>query len=195
MERLGFFGKRLITFDSTSFKHVGGHHYFFPGNRKRNQGRTWAGEKEAGSRLITFTPDNSPGAERSGGTMDIGSAILIIGLAALAAAFLLLVIGLVYSELMNSDVPRGVANSSKLHMVHGLFVGIAIVVSNICGIISAHYLMFPACFWICYNWLFYYFMNLFLSVAENASARVTRIFQAVVRDVCPSFVLQSDKVR
>uniref|UniRef100_A0A8D3B790 Arylacetamide deacetylase-like 4 n=2 Tax=Scophthalmus maximus TaxID=52904 RepID=A0A8D3B790_SCOMX len=127
MERLGFFGKRLITFDSTSFKHVGGHHYFFPGNRKRNQGRTWAGEKEAGSRLITFTPDNSPGAERSGGTMDIGSAILIIGLAALAAAFLLLVIGLVYSELMNSDVPRGVANSSKLHMVHGLFVGIAIV--------------------------------------------------------------------
>ncbi|XP_047439573.1 arylacetamide deacetylase-like 4 [Mugil cephalus] len=59
--------------------------------------------------------------------MDIGSAILIIGFAALVAAFLLLVIGLVYSELMNSDIPRGVANSGKLHMVHGLFVGMAIV--------------------------------------------------------------------
>lgn len=61
--------------------------------------------------------------------MDIGWAILIIGFAALVAAFLLLVIGLVYSELMNSDIPRGVANSGKLHMVHGLFVGMAIVVS------------------------------------------------------------------
>lgn len=71
--------------------------------------------------------------------MDIGSAILIIGFAALVAAFLLLVIGLVYSELMNSDIPRGVANSGKLHMVHGLFVGIAIVVSicsSIYGIVS-----------------------------------------------------------
>lgn len=62
--------------------------------------------------------------------MDIGTAILIIGFAALVAAFLLLVIGLVYSELMNSDIPHGVANSGKLHMVHGLFVGIAIVVST-----------------------------------------------------------------
>lgn len=61
--------------------------------------------------------------------MDIGSAILIIGFAALVAAFLLLVIGLVYSELMNSDIPHGVENRGKLHMVHGLFVGIAIVVS------------------------------------------------------------------
>ncbi|KAL3058169.1 hypothetical protein OYC64_010371 [Pagothenia borchgrevinki] len=59
--------------------------------------------------------------------MDIGTAILIIGFAALVAAFFLLVIGLVYSELMNSDIPRGVANRWKLHMVHGLFVGIAIV--------------------------------------------------------------------
>nr|XP_019952483.1 PREDICTED: arylacetamide deacetylase-like 4 isoform X1 [Paralichthys olivaceus] len=59
--------------------------------------------------------------------MDISSAILIIGFAALVAAFLLLVIGLVYAELMNSDIPRGVANSGKLHIVHGLFVGIAIV--------------------------------------------------------------------
>lgn len=66
--------------------------------------------------------------------MDIGSAILIIGFAALVAAFLLLVIGLVYSELMNSDIPRGVTNSGKLHTVHGLFVGIAIVVSTCrCG--------------------------------------------------------------
>ncbi len=61
--------------------------------------------------------------------MDIGTAILIIGFAALVAAFILLVIGLLYSEMMNSEIPRGVANSGKLHMVHGLFVGIAIVVS------------------------------------------------------------------
>ncbi|KAM7006482.1 LOW QUALITY PROTEIN: arylacetamide deacetylase-like 4 [Tautogolabrus adspersus] len=61
--------------------------------------------------------------------MDMGSAILIIGSAALVAAFLLLVIGLVYSELMNSDIPRGVANSGKLHMVHGLYVSIAIVMA------------------------------------------------------------------
>ncbi|KAM3878096.1 arylacetamide deacetylase-like 4 [Diretmus argenteus] len=59
--------------------------------------------------------------------MDISSAILIIGFAALFAAFLLLVIGLVYSELMNSDIPRGVVNRGKLHIVHALFVGIAIV--------------------------------------------------------------------
>lgn len=62
--------------------------------------------------------------------MDISSAILIIGLAALFAAFLLLVIGLVYSELMNSDVPRGVAHRGKLHALHGLFVGTAVVVSE-----------------------------------------------------------------
>nr|XP_020476700.1 arylacetamide deacetylase-like 4 isoform X3 [Monopterus albus] len=42
-------------------------------------------------------------------------------------AFLLLVIGLVYSELMNSDIPRGVTNRRKLHLVHGLSVGIAVV--------------------------------------------------------------------
>ncbi|XP_069007021.1 LOW QUALITY PROTEIN: arylacetamide deacetylase-like 4 [Embiotoca jacksoni] len=50
-------------------------------------------------------------------TTDIGSTILIMCFAVLVAAFLLLVIGLVYSELMNSDIPRGVANSRKLHMV------------------------------------------------------------------------------
>ncbi|XP_034021761.1 arylacetamide deacetylase-like 4 [Thalassophryne amazonica] len=59
--------------------------------------------------------------------MDIGWAILIIGLAALVTAFLLLIIGLVYSELMNSDIPRGVAHGGKLHAVHGLFVGAALV--------------------------------------------------------------------
>ncbi|XP_072308974.1 arylacetamide deacetylase-like 4 [Eucyclogobius newberryi] len=59
--------------------------------------------------------------------MDIGSAILIIGCAALIAAFLLLVIGLVYSELMNSHIPPGVENTGKLHALHCLFVGMAIV--------------------------------------------------------------------
>uniref|UniRef100_A0A8C8H2V2 Arylacetamide deacetylase-like 4 n=1 Tax=Oncorhynchus tshawytscha TaxID=74940 RepID=A0A8C8H2V2_ONCTS len=43
--------------------------------------------------------------------MDIITAILIIGFA-----------------LMNSDIPQGVANRGKLHVVHGMFVGIAIVV-------------------------------------------------------------------
>lgn len=95
----------------------------------------------------TFTPNDLPLAEQTGNTMDIGSAILIIGFAALFAAFLLLVIGLVYSELMNSDIPRGVANSGKLHMVHGLFVGIAIVVSIYSTYAINHVFdfMFPAC--------------------------------------------------
>lgn len=61
--------------------------------------------------------------------MDVGLVILIMGLTALVAAFLLLVIGLVYSELVNSDIPRGIASCGKLHMVHALFVGIAVVVS------------------------------------------------------------------
>ncbi|XP_038871441.1 arylacetamide deacetylase-like 4 [Salvelinus namaycush] len=59
--------------------------------------------------------------------MDISTAILIIGFAAVIAAFFLLVIGLMYSEMMNSDIPQGVANRGKLHVVHGLFVGISIV--------------------------------------------------------------------
>lgn len=76
--------------------------------------------------------------------MDIGWAIFIIGFAALVAAFFLLVIGLVYSELMNSDIPRGVPNSGRLHMVHGLFVGIAIVVSiySIYKHVRAYYVVF-----------------------------------------------------
>lgn len=61
--------------------------------------------------------------------MDIGTAILIIGLAALVAAFCLLVIGLVFSEVMNSEIPPGVSNSGKLHLVHCWTVGIAVVVS------------------------------------------------------------------
>lgn len=75
--------------------------------------------------------------------MDISTAILIIGFAAVIAAFFLLVIGLVYSEMMNSDIPQGVANRGKLHVVHGLFVGISIVVS-IYGIVIAYYFMFYA---------------------------------------------------
>lgn len=61
--------------------------------------------------------------------MDNGLVILIIGLAALVAAVLLLVIGLVYSELVNSHIPRGVGSCGKLHVVHALFVGLAVVVS------------------------------------------------------------------
>ncbi|XP_022538078.1 arylacetamide deacetylase-like 4 isoform X1 [Astyanax mexicanus] len=59
--------------------------------------------------------------------MEIGTAILIIGFAALAAAFILLLIGLVYSEVMNSEIPPGIANSGKLHTVHGCLVGIAVL--------------------------------------------------------------------
>ncbi|XP_022538080.2 arylacetamide deacetylase-like 4 isoform X1 [Astyanax mexicanus] len=57
--------------------------------------------------------------------MEIGTAILIIGFAALA--FILLLIGLVYSEVMNSEIPPGIANSGKLHTVHGFLVGIAVL--------------------------------------------------------------------
>lgn len=76
--------------------------------------------------------------------MDIGSTILIIGFAALAAALIPLVIGLMYSELMNSDIPRGASNSGKLHMVQGLFVGMAIVVSI--SMIGTVLIVFLSCF-------------------------------------------------
>ncbi|KAM6927850.1 LOW QUALITY PROTEIN: arylacetamide deacetylase-like 4 [Xenentodon cancila] len=56
--------------------------------------------------------------------MDIG-AILIIGFAALFAAFLL-VIGLLCSQLMNAGIPCG-----KLQTVHGLFVGTGIAGNNV----------------------------------------------------------------
>lgn len=61
--------------------------------------------------------------------MDIGTAILIIGVAALVAAFCLLVIGLVFSELMNAKIPPGIGHPGKLHFLHGCIVGIAVVVS------------------------------------------------------------------
>lgn len=134
----------------------------FLGNRqpnviKKNQGQNAAHVATGGATRSweqvdkTSTPNDLPLAEQTSNTMDIGSAILIIGFAALVAAFLLLVIGLVYSELMNSDIPSGVANSGKLHMAHGLFVGIAIVVS-IC--VYAYYFVFSACYWISYNLLY-----------------------------------------
>ncbi|XP_026879991.2 arylacetamide deacetylase-like 4 [Electrophorus electricus] len=58
--------------------------------------------------------------------MHIGTAIVITGVAALAAALCLLLIGVVYSEVMNSDIPPGVANRRKLHVVHCVLVGIAV---------------------------------------------------------------------
>lgn len=61
--------------------------------------------------------------------MYIGTAILIIGFAALIAAVCLLLSGLVYFQLMNSNIPPGVASPAKLHVVHCMFVGIAVVVS------------------------------------------------------------------
>ncbi|XP_056591048.1 arylacetamide deacetylase-like 4 [Triplophysa dalaica] len=59
--------------------------------------------------------------------MYIGTAILIIGFAALIAAVCLLLVGLVYFQLMNSNIPPGVASPAKLHVVHCMFVGIAVV--------------------------------------------------------------------
>ncbi|KAI4887148.1 hypothetical protein NFI96_020650 [Prochilodus magdalenae] len=59
--------------------------------------------------------------------MEIGTAILIIGFAAIGAAFCLLFIGLVYSEAMNSEIPPGVTNRGKLHTLHCCMVGIAVV--------------------------------------------------------------------
>lgn len=70
-----------------------------------------------------------PPAELPEATMEIGTAILIIGFAALAAAFCLLLIGLVYSEAMNSEIPPGIANRGTLHVVHCSLVGFAVLVS------------------------------------------------------------------
>uniref|UniRef100_A0AAY4ERY0 Alpha/beta hydrolase fold-3 domain-containing protein n=1 Tax=Denticeps clupeoides TaxID=299321 RepID=A0AAY4ERY0_9TELE len=59
--------------------------------------------------------------------MDVGLAILVIGVAAAAAAFCLLLVGLVYSEAMNCDVPSGVESPTKLHAIHCFLVGMAMV--------------------------------------------------------------------
>ncbi|KAG7263304.1 hypothetical protein CRUP_006354 [Coryphaenoides rupestris] len=65
------------------------------------------------------------GPRQSRRSMDIGWAILIVGFLAVFAALLLLLNGLVYSEMTNSEIPRGVANRGKLHVLHGLLVGVA----------------------------------------------------------------------
>ncbi|KAL7843406.1 hypothetical protein AOLI_G00249180 [Acnodon oligacanthus] len=59
--------------------------------------------------------------------MDTATAILIIGFAALAAAFCLLFIGLVYAEAMNSEIPPGITNRGKLHALHCTLVGVAVL--------------------------------------------------------------------
>lgn len=71
-------------------------------------------------------PCDLPSAKQTSYTMDTCSTILIIGFAPPAAALIFLVIGLVYSDRMNSDIPRGVSKSGKLHS-SCLFVGMAIV--------------------------------------------------------------------
>ncbi|KAL2090472.1 hypothetical protein ACEWY4_012735 [Coilia grayii] len=59
--------------------------------------------------------------------MGIWMAVFILGLGALAAALCLLVIGVVYAELMDCEVPAGVCGRAKLHMVHCLLVGVAVI--------------------------------------------------------------------
>ncbi|XP_023683321.2 arylacetamide deacetylase-like 4 [Paramormyrops kingsleyae] len=59
--------------------------------------------------------------------MDIGVAILITGFAAVFAAFLLLLNGLIYSEFTNSKIPLGVVSRRKLHLVHMVQVGCAVL--------------------------------------------------------------------
>lgn len=58
-----------------------------------------------------FSPNDLPSAEQTSRTMDMAAAILINGFAAFSAEILLPVIGPVYSELMNADIPRRVSNS------------------------------------------------------------------------------------
>lgn len=58
-----------------------------------------------------FPPNDLPSAEQTSSTTDTGSAILINGFAAFSAEILLVVIGAVYSELMNADIPGWVSNS------------------------------------------------------------------------------------
>lgn len=112
--------------------------------------------------------------------MDIGSTILIIGFAALAPALILLVIGLVCSELMNSDIPRGASNSGKLHMVQGLFVGMAIVVSI--SMIGTVLIVFLSCFFF-FTWI----QILFLFLKLDPRSLLIQLFMLCC---CPFFVLQ-----
>ncbi|XP_043108599.1 arylacetamide deacetylase-like 4 [Puntigrus tetrazona] len=53
--------------------------------------------------------------------------ILLIVFSALFAAFCLLVVAPVYLELRNVNIPPGVANPWKLHMIHCVYVGISVV--------------------------------------------------------------------
>lgn len=61
--------------------------------------------------------------------MYTGIAILLTVFAALFAAFCLLVVVLVYFELRKLNTPPGIANPGKLRLIHGVYVGISIVVS------------------------------------------------------------------
>ncbi|XP_027023554.2 arylacetamide deacetylase-like 4 [Tachysurus fulvidraco] len=58
--------------------------------------------------------------------MDIGTAILMICFAALVAAFFLLVIRVFFSEVMNAEIPLGVASRGKLQVMHCSMVGIEV---------------------------------------------------------------------
>lgn len=62
--------------------------------------------------------------------MHTGIAILLSVFAAFFAAFCLLVVAPVYLELRNLNIPPGVANPGKLHMIHCVYVGISVVVSG-----------------------------------------------------------------
>uniref|UniRef100_A0A9J7Z0L3 Arylacetamide deacetylase-like 4 n=2 Tax=Cyprinus carpio TaxID=7962 RepID=A0A9J7Z0L3_CYPCA len=59
--------------------------------------------------------------------MHTGIAILLSVFAAFFAAFCLLVVAPVYLELRNLNIPPGVANPGKLHMIHCVYVGISVV--------------------------------------------------------------------
>ncbi|XP_034760259.2 arylacetamide deacetylase-like 4 [Acipenser ruthenus] len=59
--------------------------------------------------------------------MELGVAIIILCFAAVFAAFMLLVFGLIYAEFSNSEIPLGVAQPGKLRLIHGLLVGIAVL--------------------------------------------------------------------
>ncbi|XP_072282378.1 arylacetamide deacetylase-like 4 [Pyxicephalus adspersus] len=59
--------------------------------------------------------------------MGLGLAILAICFIVVIALCILLVVGIIYFEFSNSDIPPGVADPGKLRTIHCFYVGIAVV--------------------------------------------------------------------
>ncbi|XP_074831696.1 arylacetamide deacetylase-like 4 isoform X2 [Carettochelys insculpta] len=59
--------------------------------------------------------------------MEFTYALLVLVLAVFAAAFILLVVGTIYFDLSNSEIPPGVEQPVKLRIIHSVLIGTAVL--------------------------------------------------------------------